>query len=160
MIKLSATRCSCIAILWVSQVSFAAITFFIASQWVCIFVIVYFVTDSVRRLLDTPSYNTRAELFCVVTPWSDVVVRYQRFREPCSLKLHPEDGGSMDLRNVGILPQQYTASHRVSTRIFTVVKTSNLAKCNAVILKTNELVIKCKFKPQNGAVFKGEPKTV
>jgi hypothetical protein len=24
---------------------------------------------------------------------------------------HPEDGGSMDLRNVGILPQHYTASH-------------------------------------------------
>jgi hypothetical protein len=26
------------------------------------------------------------------------------------LNLHPEDGGSMDLRNVGILPQHYTAS--------------------------------------------------
>jgi len=26
------------------------------------------------------------------------------------ISLHPEDGGSLDLRNVGILPQHYTAS--------------------------------------------------
>jgi hypothetical protein len=31
MVQLSATRCSCIAILWVSLVSFAAITLFVAS---------------------------------------------------------------------------------------------------------------------------------
>jgi len=30
--------------------------------------------------------------------------------ENLGLKNHPEDGGSMDLRNVGILPQYYTAS--------------------------------------------------
>jgi hypothetical protein len=35
-------------------VSFAAITFCVASQRV--FVVVYFVIDSVRELLDTPSY--------------------------------------------------------------------------------------------------------
>jgi hypothetical protein len=54
MVQLSATRCSCIAILWVSLVSFAAITICIASQRVLVFV-VYFVIDSVRTLLDTPS---------------------------------------------------------------------------------------------------------
>jgi hypothetical protein len=43
MIKFSATRCSCIAILWVSLVSFAAITFCVASQRVFIVVSVYFV---------------------------------------------------------------------------------------------------------------------
>jgi hypothetical protein len=52
MVQLSATRCSCIAILWVSLVSFAAITFCIASERV--FIVVYFVIDSVRKLLDTP----------------------------------------------------------------------------------------------------------
>jgi len=30
--------------------------------------------------------------------------------EELDLNLHPEDGGSMDLRNAGILPQHYTAS--------------------------------------------------
>jgi hypothetical protein len=54
MVQLSATRCSCIAILWASLVSFAAITFCVASQRV--FVVVYFVIDLVRKLLDTPSY--------------------------------------------------------------------------------------------------------
>jgi hypothetical protein len=42
--------CSCIAILWVSLVSFAAITLCVASR---VFIVVYFVVDSVRKLLDT-----------------------------------------------------------------------------------------------------------
>jgi len=33
MVQLSATECSCIAILWVSLVSFAATTLCVASQW-------------------------------------------------------------------------------------------------------------------------------
>jgi hypothetical protein len=36
MVQLSATRCSCITILWLSLVSFAAITLCVASQWVFI----------------------------------------------------------------------------------------------------------------------------
>jgi hypothetical protein len=55
MVQLSATRCSCSAILWVSLVSFAATTLCVASQRVFIVVGVYFVIDSVRKLLDTPS---------------------------------------------------------------------------------------------------------
>jgi hypothetical protein len=55
MVQLSATRCSCIAILWVSLMSFAAITLCVASQQVFI-VVVYFVIDLTRKLLDTPSY--------------------------------------------------------------------------------------------------------
>jgi hypothetical protein len=47
--------CRCIAILWVSLVNFTAITLCVASQRVFI-VVVYFVIDSVRKLLDTPSY--------------------------------------------------------------------------------------------------------
>jgi hypothetical protein len=54
MVQLSAIRCSCIAILWVSIVSFAAITLCVASQRVLIFV-VYFVINSIRKLSDTPS---------------------------------------------------------------------------------------------------------
>jgi uncharacterized membrane protein len=38
--------------------SFAAITLCVASQRV--FIVVYFVIDSVRKLLDTPSYVTGA----------------------------------------------------------------------------------------------------
>jgi hypothetical protein len=56
MVQLSATRCSCIAILSVSLVSFAAISLCVASQRVFIVVSVYFVIDSVRKLLNTPSY--------------------------------------------------------------------------------------------------------
>jgi hypothetical protein len=43
MAQLSATKCSCIATLWASLVSFAAITLCVASQRVFVFVIVYFV---------------------------------------------------------------------------------------------------------------------
>jgi hypothetical protein len=56
MRQLSATTCSCIAILWVSLVSFASITIYVASQRVFIVVSVYFIIDSVRKLLETPSY--------------------------------------------------------------------------------------------------------
>jgi hypothetical protein len=55
MAQLSATTCSCIAILWVSLVIFVAITVYIVSQLVFIAVSVYFIIDSVRKLLDTPS---------------------------------------------------------------------------------------------------------
>jgi hypothetical protein len=44
MVQLSATRCSCIAILWVSLVSFAAINLCVASQQVFVIIIVYFIT--------------------------------------------------------------------------------------------------------------------
>jgi hypothetical protein len=56
MIQLSATMRSCVAILWVSLVSFAAITLCVASQQVIPKVSVYFFIGSVRKLLDTPSY--------------------------------------------------------------------------------------------------------
>jgi hypothetical protein len=46
MAQLSATRCSCITILWVSLVSFAAITRCVASQRVFIVVVVYFVIST------------------------------------------------------------------------------------------------------------------
>jgi hypothetical protein len=51
------------------------------------------------------------EVFWVVMPCS-VVVGYQRSRGPLlSLipAIHIEDGGSMNLRNIGILPQHYPA---------------------------------------------------
>jgi hypothetical protein len=54
VVQLSATRYSCTATLWVSLVSFAAITLCVASQRVFI-VAVYFVMESVRKLLATPS---------------------------------------------------------------------------------------------------------
>jgi hypothetical protein len=58
MVQLSATRCSCIAVLSVSLVSFADVTLCVASQRlfiVVVLVVVYFVIDSVRKLLDIPS---------------------------------------------------------------------------------------------------------
>jgi hypothetical protein len=68
MVQLSAIKCSCIAIMSVSLVSFAAITLCVASQRVFVVVSVYFFTDSVRKLLDMPSYNLWSEfslgLYC------------------------------------------------------------------------------------------------
>jgi hypothetical protein len=63
MVQLSATRCSCIAILWVSVVSFATIILYVACQRVIANVNMYFVTDRVRKLLVTPSSTGR---FCDV----------------------------------------------------------------------------------------------
>jgi hypothetical protein len=53
MVQLSATRCSCIAILWVCLVNFVAITICVASQRV--FMVVYFVIESVRKILGKSS---------------------------------------------------------------------------------------------------------
>jgi hypothetical protein len=47
-------------------VNFAAITVCVASQRVFIFVSVYFVTDSVRKLLDTPSYSIYTQNILIV----------------------------------------------------------------------------------------------
>jgi hypothetical protein len=57
MAQLSTTERSCIAILCVSLVNFFIVTLCVASQLVFIVVSVYFVIDSVRKLLDTPSYD-------------------------------------------------------------------------------------------------------
>jgi len=51
MVQFSATRCSCITILWVSLVSFSTMTVFVASQ--VFIIVVYYVIDSVQKLLDT-----------------------------------------------------------------------------------------------------------
>jgi len=56
MVQLSATRCSCIAILLVGLVSFAAMTLYVASQQVFVVVVVYSVINSVWKLLDTSLY--------------------------------------------------------------------------------------------------------
>jgi len=66
MAQLYVTRCSCIAILWVSLVRFAtAITLCVASQRVIPKVSVHFVIDSIRKLLDTPLYKEYD-----TSPWS------------------------------------------------------------------------------------------
>jgi hypothetical protein len=75
MVHLSATRCSCIAILRVILVSFAAITLCVASQRVFI-VVVYFVIDSVRKHLDTASYVAATGAFPVIAfTWTETRVQ-------------------------------------------------------------------------------------
>jgi hypothetical protein len=54
MVQLSAIICSCIAILWVSLVSFVTINLCVASQQVFI-IVIYFVINSVWKLLGTSS---------------------------------------------------------------------------------------------------------
>jgi hypothetical protein len=86
---------SCIAILWVSLVSFTAIPLCVASQRVFI-IVVYFVIDSVRKLLDTPSYNSllvqsssaKSCRFLDTRAWLGSVMAYVRavvpWGHPCS----------------------------------------------------------------------------
>jgi len=54
----------------------------------------------------------QAEVFWTVTACS-VAVGYQGFGEPCCLLLQGEDGGSLALQNVGILPQHVTPSQTI-----------------------------------------------
>jgi len=56
MVQLSAIRFSCSTILWVRLVSFAAIILCVASQRVFVVVSIYFLIDSVRKHLGTPTY--------------------------------------------------------------------------------------------------------
>jgi hypothetical protein len=65
MLQLSASRCSCIDILWVSLVSFAAITLCVASQRV--FIVVYFVIESVPKLLIYSRIINCVLIWCTVT---------------------------------------------------------------------------------------------
>jgi hypothetical protein len=87
IVYLSTTRCSCIAILLVSIVSFAAIVLCVASQRVFIVVSVYFVIDSVRKLLDTPSY-VESVLWIVMLGY--FAVGSQRFEGPCCIHFQGE----------------------------------------------------------------------
>jgi hypothetical protein len=57
MVQVSASRYSCIAILWVSLMSFAAITLYVVSQRMFNVVVDDFVIDWLRKRLDTPSYT-------------------------------------------------------------------------------------------------------
>jgi hypothetical protein len=75
MVQFSATRCSCIAILWVSVVSFAVISLCVASQWVIPKISIYFVTNSVWKLLDTSSYFFLS-LFVTEYTWFFIHVIY------------------------------------------------------------------------------------
>jgi hypothetical protein len=59
-------------------VSFAGITLYVASQRVFIVVVVYFVIDSIRKLLDTPSYirnNKRFQTMNIVCSKVSVIIR-------------------------------------------------------------------------------------
>jgi hypothetical protein len=54
-------------------VGFAAITFCVASQRVFIVVSVYFVIDSVRKILDTPSYIAIGQIRIYLPLWHFIV---------------------------------------------------------------------------------------
>jgi len=62
----------------------------------------------------------QVKVYWVMMP-CNVTVGYQHFRGPCCLHLHPEDGGSMVIQNVGILPQHQIASQS-SMKLTTVCK--------------------------------------
>jgi hypothetical protein len=85
MVQLSVISCSCIAILWVSILRFAAITLCVVSQRVFI-LSVYFFIDSVRKLLDTSSYS-----LLYLASSSDFQIKFctHFLFLPCVLHSHP-----------------------------------------------------------------------
>jgi hypothetical protein len=60
-------------------VSFAAITLCVPSQQVLVFVSMYFLMDSVRKLLDTPSYIHSFVCLFIVVVLNEIGVGYQGF---------------------------------------------------------------------------------
>jgi hypothetical protein len=98
MIQLSATRCSCIAILQVSLVSFASITLFVSSQRALIFV--HFVIDSARKLLDIPSYIIRV-IKSRGMRWAGHVAHMEEMRNVCSILVGNSEG-KRPLENLGV----------------------------------------------------------
>jgi hypothetical protein len=86
MVQLSAIRCRCIAILWVSLASFISITLSVASQQVFIVIVVYFVIDSARKLLDTPSHIRQIKFTvftlqnsCLLQIWVEIFSHLQEW---------------------------------------------------------------------------------
>jgi hypothetical protein len=59
--------------------------------------------------------------------------------------IHFEDGGSMDLRNVDILPQHYTTSQPWRPRNFAAVKTLKLLLCWPYTYKKGFLIVTTLF---------------
>jgi hypothetical protein len=89
MVQLSATSCSCIATLWVSLVNFAAIILCVASQRIITKLSVYFVMDSVRKLLDTPSYCVLLRsLYVNVGTWRQLIPLKWIPAHHCHLSCH------------------------------------------------------------------------
>jgi hypothetical protein len=149
MVQHCATRCSCIAILWVSLVSFAAITLCIGSRRVFIVVFYFVMTQSgnfwIHPLIPN-SWHYPEFVWCSIevgiperthlltlslhefhyptfrgVPHFTVKCMYVttkisvfRVVTPClhcrAKWFHPENGGSMVLRNGGVLPSHYMVS--------------------------------------------------
>jgi hypothetical protein len=89
MVQLSTSRCSCIAILWVSLVSFAAITLRVFIVVVC------FVIGSVRKHLDTSSclldilqkclkFSTPMEINSCIEKWIPIPIKWNKWTKTCS----------------------------------------------------------------------------
>jgi hypothetical protein len=85
MVHLTATRCSCFAVFWASVKRFATITLCVASQRVLL-VVIYFVIDSVRKLLVTPSYGHKYESIIQI----DLKVVFEDMKW-LSLKIRPSN---------------------------------------------------------------------
>jgi hypothetical protein len=71
MVQLSATRCSCSTILWVSLVSFAAITLCIASQRV--FIVYFVMTQSGNFWIHSRNFDLNGTT-CMSTPKTKAVL--------------------------------------------------------------------------------------
>jgi hypothetical protein len=117
MVQLSASGCSCIAILWVSLVSFAIITLCVASEWVFIVVRVHFIMTQSGNFWIHDHTSTRPYVFMA---WCLVKHRdnFTFLPEVSSRGLLGCDdvrwcGRLPNIQStlLGILPHHYTASH-------------------------------------------------
>jgi hypothetical protein len=80
MVQLSSTRCSCIPILWISLVSFAAITFCVASQRVFIIIIIIIIIIITLWLSPETSGYTLVCRWCSLILFSSILNLYLSLR--------------------------------------------------------------------------------
>jgi hypothetical protein len=115
MVQLSATRYSCMAILWVSLVSFAAITLCVASQRVIPKVSIYFFINSFRKLLDTSSYSI------FIRRWRDEYVKREQAWDNTTMSVYLKRSGAIRMYKFTVFLANYNilctaAPNKWSTR--------------------------------------------
>jgi hypothetical protein len=147
MAQLSATSCSCIAIVWVSLVSFAAITLCVVSQRVIPKVSAYFIIDSVPKRLDTPSYAGGIRQGSHYELWRDTLDNMLREGERLSPKSSITNFPATNLQRW--ILQVYFKMHKFS--IFMVTRSNAVQSCSLFLLVSEKLcgLPTCEIRPKS-----------
>jgi hypothetical protein len=121
MVQLSATRCNCSTILWVSLVSFATITLCVASQWVLL-LFISLSTQSGNFWIHPPT----VAVCCLLWMWQHFIVTVVHF-----IFLHSKSVVCKIMLCIS-LPDEYWSQHPELHDIPIYYASSLAKKCMAV----------------------------